>query len=304
MVTEVFEGLKKLQNILVEKYKLEAEVQEAPKQLTTQDEFLARLKKEYIAKNAEYDQIKEKVNTLKLDLDEAVKARESGEKGMDNITTHREYEALEKQINEATEKENEIRKELQNEEKKFSEISENIKIAKESIATQEDELNKKREVLDNQLADCKSKIAALQAEEDQITPGINQEILFKFQRIIQRNSEGIVAVRNGVCNGCHMILPAQFANVVRTGDEINFCPYCSRILYYEEVSEEEQENFFDISSAGDFDEDDYEESDGFDEEEREERDEESFFDDESDVSDDEIDDEMDDDQDDDDSDAE
>ena len=31
-----------------------------------------------------------------------------------------------------------------------------------------------------------------------------------------------------------MILPAQFANTVREGENINFCPYCSRILFYED----------------------------------------------------------------------
>ena len=89
---------------------------------------------------------------------------------------------------------------------------------------------------------------------------MDQEIIFKFERIIQRNSEGIVSVKNGVCSGCHMILPAQFANIVREGESINFCPYCSRILYYEEVPETEQENAsfnFNISgSLADLDDDD------------------------------------------------
>ena len=49
-------------------------------------------------KNNEYEAVKSEVLALKLELEEAVKSRESGEKGMDNIQTHREYEALEKQI--------------------------------------------------------------------------------------------------------------------------------------------------------------------------------------------------------------
>ena len=125
-----------------------------------------------------------------------------------------------------------------------------------------------------------------------------QEILFKFQRIIQRNSEGIVSVRNGVCSGCHMILPANFANEVREGEDINFCPYCSRILYYEEVSEDQAEDYFDIGAAGslsglDDDEFDDENSEYGDEEEKEERseyDDEDGFDDESEDSEEEDDD--------------
>ena len=112
---DTFEKLKKLQDILVEKYKLEAKIEETPKRLSSQEELLARMKREFIEKNTEYEAVKNKVLKLKFDLEEAVKSRESGEKGMDNISTHREYEALEKQIIEATDRENEIIKELQKE---------------------------------------------------------------------------------------------------------------------------------------------------------------------------------------------
>ena len=125
--TEIFERLKTLQNILVQKYDLEAKIEEAPKQLSSQEELLSRLKKEFIVKNADYETIKDKVLKLRAELEEAIKSREAGEKGMDNITTHREYEALEKQILEATDKENEIRKELQIEEKSLEETKENLK---------------------------------------------------------------------------------------------------------------------------------------------------------------------------------
>ena len=272
---DIFEKLKKLQTILVKKYDLEQKKEEAPKQLGSQEELLARMKKEYIEKNNEYEEVKTKVGQLKLDLDEAVKSREKGEKGMDDIQTHREYEALEKQISEATEKENEVRKELQKEEKLLEEIKETLKINEEMISSQEKDLNSSKDYLNKELASYDSELNKLKKDEDKITPALDQEILFKFQRIIQRNSEGIVAVRNGVCTGCHMILPAQFANLVREGDSINFCPYCSRILFYEESGDEDAYNsYFSLEEAGslaDLDDDDFGEEEGFDEEEREEK---------------------------------
>ena len=33
----------------------------------------------------------------------------------------------------------------------------------------------------------------------------------------------------------------QFVNVVRTAKEIEFCPYCSRILFYEEIEGAEEQ---------------------------------------------------------------
>lgn len=254
VMTEIFDKLKSLQLILGRKYELEQLIEEAPKQLSSQEELLARMKKEYIEKSKEYETVKDKVADLKLELDIAVKTREDGEKNMDNITTHREYEALEKQISEASVKESELRKELQKEDKVLAELDDTLKTTEAMISSQETDLSTSKDSLNSQIDSYKSELTDLQTQEGNITPGLDQEILFKFQRIIQRNSEGIVAVKGGVCTGCHMILPAQFANEVREGENILFCPYCSRILFYEESDEEEQETFFnDAGSLADYD---------------------------------------------------
>ncbi len=294
VTTEVFENLKSLQEILVQKYELEGKKNNAPKQLSNQEDLLAKTQKEFIELKSNYDTTGEKVNQLKAQLEEAVKSREEGEKGVANSTTHREYEALEKQITEAKLLEEQVRKDLQKEEKELAELNERLKNSEELIHFQESELNESRNSLDKEINSYNKKLDDLKTKEDKVTKNINkiyskeenaelkaQEILFKFQRIIQRNSEGIVAVRNGVCTGCHMILPANFANEVREGEDINFCPYCSRILFYEEVSEDQAEDFFDMGAAGslagldeDFEDEESEYSEDEDEETRSEFDDE------------------------------
>ena len=282
-MTEIFNKLKSLQLILGRKYELENKINEAPKQLDSQGILLDRMRKEFIEKNHVYESVKEKVLQLKKELDEAVSARESGEKNMDVITTHREYEALEKQISEASAKEAEVRKALQKEEKSLAELNDAIKTMEEMIKAQENDIAESRRTLDGQLNNLKAELAELNNRENEIIPGLDQEVLFKFQRIIQRNSEGIVAVKNGVCTGCNMILPAQFANEVHEGDSILFCPYCSRILFYEESEENTQETYFDDAGSLADIEDDF-----VDEEEIDEDAEDELFDDrEKELSDDE-----------------
>ncbi|MDE6349827.1 MAG: nucleic acid-binding protein [Treponemataceae bacterium] len=258
VMTEVFERLKELQGVLAEKYMLEEKIEEAPKQLTSQDELLARLKKEYIEKNTKYDEVRASVEHLKAQLAEAEASRESGEKGMDSITTHREYEALDKQITEAKEREDAIRRDLTREEKTLAELNEILRTDEAMITAQEADLNSGKTSLAAEIDGYKQALGDLDKKEAGITPGIDQEIVYKFQRIIRRNSEGIVAVKNGVCTGCHMILPAQFANEVRDGEKILFCPYCSRILYHQDVAEDEEETYFPMDETGslaDFDDD-------------------------------------------------
>lgn len=248
-MSEVLDKLKNLQDVLAEKYDVEAKVEELPKSLVGNTESLDRFRKEFIEKNAEYEAEKAKVAALKNDLEEVERAREAGEKAMDSIETHREYEILEKQISEAQDKENNIRKELQAEEKKLAELDDLLKSSEDFIKATEADVNESKSSIENELTALNQQLEALRSEEEKMSEGIEPEVIFKFQRIIQRNRKGIVAVRGNVCDGCHMILPAQFANEVHRGEKILFCPYCSRILFYEEV-EEGSESFFSMDDSG------------------------------------------------------
>ena len=256
-MTEELERLKSLQDVLAEKYEIEAKVEELPKTLDGSTESLDRFKREYIEKNKLYEEKKDIVARLRVELDEAQRKREEGERGMDAISTHREYEILEKQISEAQALEDSKRKELQRKEKSMAELNDLLKSEEDLIASTEKDVNEARENLDKEIAACNEKLEALKAQEAEISEGIDSETIMKFQRIIKRNRKGIVAVKGKVCDGCHMILPAQFANEVHHGEKILFCPYCSRILFYEEAADldENYVSIHDDSSADDMDED-------------------------------------------------
>jgi predicted nucleic acid-binding Zn-ribbon protein len=266
MVMEnVFEKLRSLQDILSEKISLEREIQEIPKLLITQEELLSRLKKSFIEKNQDYEKTKLAEGDFRNLLAQAEMDREKAEKNMDSISTQREYEALDKEIRDAAEKEQQFRKELQREERALSDLNEQIKQSESLIEQQEQDLEERRAGIEAEVSEKKSQVANLEGEEQALIPGLDPEVLFKFERIIRnKGGRGIVAIKGGVCMGCHMILPAQFANMVRKREEIVFCPYCSRILFYEE-SEQGDEEFFDNEDAGsladldDMDDDDYDE---------------------------------------------
>jgi len=254
----VFEKLKALQDILSEKYSIEALIDEAPKSLSTQDESLYQRKKEFVEKSAAYEEKRKLVGSLKTKLAEAEAARERGEKGMDSITTHREYEALQKEIDDASNLEQQIRKDLLREEKNLQELDETLKNDEKQINDIEAELNEGKNALDEKINSYKEKLEVLKEQEKEFEEGIDPEIIFKFERIIRsKQGKGIVAVKGKVCDGCHMILPAQFANEVHNGDKIVFCPYCSRILFYQELKEGETEysQIEDIGSLVDFGDD-------------------------------------------------
>ncbi|MDR0452695.1 MAG: C4-type zinc ribbon domain-containing protein [Treponema sp.] len=272
VMEEVFTKLRSLQDILSQKIVLEHDIQEIPKVLTTQEELLARLKKTFIEKDLECDKTKASAAEFRELLAAAEKSREGAEKNMDSVTTQREYEALDKEIRDAAEKEAQYRKDLQREERLLADLSEQLEQSKGLIDQQEKELEERRVGVEVEIAEKSKRASELEAEELDLKKDIDPEIFFKFERIIRNKmGRGIVAIKGGVCTGCHMILPAQFANEVRLGEEIVFCPYCSRILFYEE-SEEGEEDYFDAEDSGSLsDLDDIEEEEFDDEDEEEEK---------------------------------
>ena len=243
MTQERLDEFQNLQDILKRKYEIEENLKQLPQSLDASVEALERLKKEYIEKNAVYEKQKQKVEELKAELETTTKEREANEKNMDSIETHRDFEDLDKKIKEAALKEADLRKDLQKEEKILEEANENVNVQQLLVASTEAQVNEQKESLDSDLKAQKEELEDLNKREEEIASlidpanGKNSETVIKFQRILKRNDEGIVAVSGNVCEGCHMMLPADFANEVRKGKDILFCPYCSRILFYKEAEE-------------------------------------------------------------------
>ena len=269
---EVFDKLKGLQDILTEKIDLEHKILEIPKLLTTQEELLARMKKSFIEKSQDYEKAKTAEAEYRNSLADAESKREKAEKNMESISTQREYEALDKEIEDAAGKEQEFRNKLQREVRLIADLDEEMKQSQALIDQQEAELEERRKSIEMEVAAKQAQMKDLVGHEKSLSSDLDPDILFKFERIIRNKmGRGIVAIKGGVCMGCHMILPAQFANTVRQGEDIVFCPYCSRILFYEESEQSEEDFFYEEDSGSLSDLDDMEEEDYDDEQEEEEK---------------------------------
>ena len=270
LMEEVFERLRQFQDLLKERVEIEKEIEDIPKSLVAQEELLARVKKGYSEKSALFETASAHVAELRNELAEAEASRERSEKQMDSISTQREYEALNKEIRDATDKEHQARKDLQKEERAVAELEESVKRDESMIQLQESEIQEKKVKIDSETQQKHQRVEELRVTEKTVTEGIDSEINFKFERIIRsKQGLGIVPVRGYVCSGCSMILPAQFVNEVRQGNKIIFCPYCSRVLQYQETEEAVGDIIADIESGSLADLDDFSEEseeDSYDEE--------------------------------------
>ncbi|HAL18557.1 MAG TPA: hypothetical protein DCO86_02895, partial [Spirochaetaceae bacterium] len=126
-------------------------------------------------------------------------------------------------------------------EKKKETIRSKVKEMEDEISEMEGRIEEELDALEKELSETiEARDKALEIKK-KASAKIDPNLLYKFERII-RNKGGLASVglKSGICQGCHMQLPDQFVNVVRENKEIQFCPYCSRILVYEEGKEDEE----------------------------------------------------------------
>lgn len=252
---KVLQKLRALQEVLFKRFQTEREIQELPSALASKTESLNRRKQGYLDKNDLYNKVRDNTRTLRDSAIQAEHQREQYESQMDDISTQREYEALDKEIRSSGDREVEVRRELQREEERLSEMEGIIEKEEGVIAKIDTEVTDEKARIEAEVATQETLLQELLKEEEKITPGLDVELLFKFERIIRsKEGLGIVPLKSGICTGCHIILPPFFTNRVRSGEEIIFCPNCSRIVFY--GGEEEFESDAYESSTGEFDGDD------------------------------------------------
>lgn len=258
LMEELFERLRKFQELLMERVSIEKEIHELPLSIAAQEEVLSRARKSYTERNSRYEDVAHKVTHLRQELAEIVQIKDKAEQQMDSISSPREFEALNKEITEAGLKEDQLRKELKREEEMFREAESEVKASESLIKSQEEEIGEKRTRIRNEEASMRARVDELKAMENETTTDIDSDVVFKFERIIKsKQGIGIVPVRGVVCTGCSMILPAQFVNEVRQSNKITFCPYCSRVLYHLKSDDAQEDMFVDIESGSLADLDDF-----------------------------------------------
>lgn len=258
LMDELFERLRKFQDILMERVSLEKQLRDLPKSIVAQEEVLVRAKKSLAEKQIRFDDLTGKVTTMRQELDEVIQHKEKAEQQMDSISSPREFEALNKEISEAGLKEDRLRKELKANEESLKEATGELNSTQQLIDSQEAEVQQKRDKIQNEEKSMNKRIDELKLQEAEVTSNIDREIIFKFERIIKsKQSLGIVSVKGSVCTGCSMILPAQFVNEVRQGNKVVFCPYCSRVLFHQESDGSDDDILIDIESGSLADLDDF-----------------------------------------------
>ncbi len=233
--------LNQLQSIISNIFDIEERINEVSETLKDKEAILNKSKQDYIQIKRKCESLTEDITTLKIKHEQARILREDKEKQVELITVQREFDSLKKEIDECSKKEQNYLRSFNQKSAVLEEQKAKLEISEEFLQSQEEELKELKKQSEVDLKTLDETLIRKKIERDTLCKDLPQNLLFKFERIIKnKDGIGVVALHGIICQGCHMELPQQFANIVRKNEDINFCPYCSRILYYEESEEDEK----------------------------------------------------------------
>lgn len=151
---------------------------------------------------------------------------------LSEIRTPREYAALSREIDIA-------KKSVENLEAQNVELraaAEPIKKAIDDrqleILSQNETVGAEAKEIRGQMGALKDKLAGLEGQRNEAKKTVEASLLSRYENIRKKRGVALVAVVNGTCRGCHMSLPPQMFNLLRSGQlSIETCPSCHRLVY-------------------------------------------------------------------------
>ncbi len=204
------------------KTKLSSRLQQFAAALKENTEELEKLNKECLDIEME----------IKVVDDRIIKSNET----LRNVTTNKEYQVLLREVDDNKKRKDALETELlkimdereksqtivDESTKEYQQLEEQIKAEQSGI---EEQSEKDRELLEDYL-DSQKEIGRI----------LDPKLMERFKRVSKMNRGSAVAkVVDEVCLGCFMNIPPQLYIEVQRGNELIFCPQCSRILYFEKA---------------------------------------------------------------------
>ncbi len=222
----------RLQGIDLEIRKIREQKEKLPERLDALQERVA-------GKEASIEEMKEKIRDIrkrKIEIEDELELEtermKKSQQKMSAVQNNREYQALNKEIEE-------IKKANKTREDELLDLLEEIKKLEEAVAEGEMELEADRkeaaaeEKHINEIAQgLDRKIKELDKEAEAVAAEVKPDLLARYRFLAERRQGLVVAaVTDAVCSACNMNIPPQMYNELLRDERMMTCPSCQRLIY-------------------------------------------------------------------------
>ena len=209
------------------------------------------------------DEIEPRVSRIKNELKTLEEEMKKEKKELENLIVERKEKELELDSNEETLRKRQAQlysvktnkeyssllHEIEEIKRKNSHLEDNILQLMETIESREDGLLRKRKKLDKEWEEfnkkeqeerekeksLKEKLTEKKTEREKLAVKVNKTLLKRYERISShKGGSAIVPLVDSSCGGCHLQIPPQTVNEIKSASKIIICEGCARIIYWED----------------------------------------------------------------------
>jgi predicted nucleic acid-binding Zn-ribbon protein len=232
--------LRELQAIDSRLLEIQRTMEELPQKLLPAKNDLARLESILAG---ERQKLKE-TEAWRKDQEQLIRAEEDAvrqaKSKLQQSTNTREFSSANREISNK-------RKNISDREDEVLKVFEKMEETKKSLDSHEQDVQKLRahvaaeeQAFMAQIAELEKQAVELAGARKAATEGIAPTLLRKYEHV-QKKKRGlaVVAVKNGVCQGCNVSLPPQLTNIMARFESFETCPQCYRLLYRIELIQDD-----------------------------------------------------------------
>lgn len=233
----VLEALQKIDSELSE---LKVHLTEYPIKISTLEEEIKSSKEKIQDLTNQKEEIVKVRTEIENEINQNEESIKKSEEKLFEIKTHKEYQALQKEITETKRSNSDHEEKLLDEMEKIEKLEKEIAEKSEKLATMESGNQEKITEYTLELDEIKIAYDPKVKEKEETIQKLDPELLPLYEKILKKNNGEVLAVaKNEVCTGCYMNVPAQLFNEILTLSRIIQCPSCQKILYCEDETDTE-----------------------------------------------------------------
>jgi len=170
------------------------------------------------------------------ELDSAREHLKKLEARFSEVTTNKEYDALQLEVEACKSK-------MSENEGQILEIIESTEGIGEQVELETQDVEELREEQQSRIDELQAKLDSLQGEVDGVESrrqtaidGIDGVLLRSYENARGGRGLTVAPVRKGACGACYRQLPAQTRTIVRRSEEVMICESCGAIMAWDEES--------------------------------------------------------------------
>jgi predicted nucleic acid-binding Zn-ribbon protein len=155
---------------------------------------------------------------------------------MSRIKNIKELQALQREIDQIKQNNTALEEELIRIMEELDVCAAGLKQKEAEWTKLNEEWNTRRSELEEQRLQIESQVAEVAKGRQALVTQLNGELIERYELIFsRRGGTAVVAVIDGICQGCFMNIPPQLYNEILKGERLHLCPSCHRILYFKQT---------------------------------------------------------------------